>query len=72
MKKRVLSVLLAAVMVFPMAGCSGGGSSSESSDDTAASASEDTVERCVRGRDRDSGVYRSQLEYGNDRDRRAV
>lgn len=42
MKKRVLSVLLAAVMVFPMAGCSGGGSSSESSDDTAASASEDS------------------------------
>lgn len=41
MKKRVLSVLLAAVMVFSMAGCSGGGSSSESSDDTAASASED-------------------------------
>ena len=36
MKKRVLSVLLAAVMVFSMAGCSGGGSSSESSDDTAA------------------------------------
>lgn len=42
MKKRVLSVLLAAVMVFSMAGCSGGGSSSESSDDTAASASEDS------------------------------
>lgn len=42
MKKRVLSVLLAAVMFFSMAGCSGGGSSSESSDDTAASASEDS------------------------------
>lgn len=42
MKKRVLSVLLAAVMVFSMAGCSEGGSSSESSDDTAASASEDS------------------------------
>ena len=42
MNKRVLSVLLAAVMVFSMAGCSGGGSSSESSDDTAASASEDS------------------------------
>ena len=42
MKKRVLSVLLAAVMVFSMAGCSGGGSSSEFSDDTAASASEDS------------------------------
>lgn len=42
MKKRVLSVLLAAVMVFSMAGCSGDGSSSESSDDTAASASEDS------------------------------
>ncbi len=44
MKKRVLSVLLAAVMVFSMAGCSGGGSSSESSDDTAASASEEETE----------------------------
>ena len=60
MKKRILAVMMAAVMVFSMAGC--GSKADEKTDDTAKTEATDN-----KGSDEeeDPGIYCSQLEECN-------